>query len=183
METIEKRVADVILQRSSTTLEVEGIEYAVAPPTIATLILISEIVANFPTVNEDTESITVEVLRVARDAKSIGDIAAALVLGAKRIREHRTVEIKTFAECTRFSFRKMHRVKVYREIVEEVEEKDALAELLLLNCPTSLIGDIIRQRFDDMGIADFFGITTSLSEANLLKATKEVVTQTIASGL
>ena len=90
--------------------------------------------------------------------------------------------MKTYVPCTRFSFRKMKRIKIYKEVLEPIEEKDALAQMILLNCKSSVIRDIIQKRFDELEIADFFGITTSLSEANLLAATKEVETKMIASG-
>lgn len=182
MDSIEKKVAETILQGTISTLDIEGIKYHVAQPTIGTLILVSELVASYPEVDENPESMLIEVLRSARNSKLIGDVAAALILGAKRIREHRTVYMKTYVPCTRFSFRKMRRTEIYKEVLEPVEEKDALAQMILLNCKASVIRSIIQKRFDELEIADFFGITTSLSEANLLAATKEVEMKTIASG-
>lgn len=182
METIEKKVAETILQGAISTIEIEGTKYHVAHPTVGTLILISELVANYPEINAAPESMLIEVLRTARNSKLIGDVAAALILGAKRIKEHRTIYMKTYVPCTRFSLRKMKKVEGYKEVLEPTEEKDALAQMILLNCRASVIRDIIQKRFDELEIADFFGITTSLSEANLLAATKEVETKMIASG-
>ena len=48
--TIESRVAATILERTVGTLEIEGVKYDIAPPTIGTLILASEIVSFFPKV-------------------------------------------------------------------------------------------------------------------------------------
>ena len=184
METIEKKVADTILQGDISILEIENVKYHVGHPTIGTLILVSELVANYPAISDAPESMLIEVLRTARNSKLIGDVAAALILGAKRIKEHRTVYMKKYVPCCRFSYRKMRKVEVYKEVLEPIEEKDALAQMILLNCRSSIIRDIIQKRFNELEIADFFGITTSLCEANILAATKEVVTATemIASG-
>ncbi|MCC8155482.1 MAG: hypothetical protein LIP01_15645 [Tannerellaceae bacterium] len=46
-KTIESKVADTILERKM-KLEIGGKYYEVAPPTTATLILVSELVAQLP---------------------------------------------------------------------------------------------------------------------------------------
>lgn len=69
METIEKKVADTILQRSSDSLEIDGNVYPIAPPSTATIILISELIAGMPEVRIDADNILFEVLNKAKDAR------------------------------------------------------------------------------------------------------------------
>ena len=67
MESIEKKVTDAILQRASLSIEIEGKEYPIAPATPATLILVSELIAEMPEVRSDVDNILFETLRTARD--------------------------------------------------------------------------------------------------------------------
>lgn len=48
--TIENSVASAILEKSIDNIDIEGVTYEIAPPSTATLILISEIVATLPVV-------------------------------------------------------------------------------------------------------------------------------------
>ena len=54
-----------------------------------------------------------------------------------------------------------------------VDTKSELAEKLMYIRP-SILNVAIISRLEDMEVVDFFIITTSLSEANILKPTKEV---------
>lgn len=177
METIEKRVTDTILQRSSDTLEIDGNVYPVAPPTPATIILISEQIAEIPEMNLDADNILFEVLNKAKHCKAIGKIAATLILGAKRVLEHRKIAVDKIVPHRKFRWRKLRWVTEYyhREQVE-VNELDHLSTLILENCSNKTLREVVTKRLNDMEISDFFGLTTSLSEANLLKRTKEVET-------
>lgn len=174
METIEKKVTDAILQRASESIEIEGVNYGIAPATPATLILISELVADLPDVNADTDNMLKEVLRTAKDLSVIGRIVAILILGAKRVKEHRLVSVQRKVVSRRFSLRKFRFVKCVKNVNEEVEEVERLSELLIDNCENSSLRNILLKRLVDMQIADFFAITTSLSVANVIKPTREV---------
>lgn len=177
METLEKKVTDTILQRSSENLEVEGNVYPIAPPTVATIILISELIAEMPEVDINADNILWEVLNKAKNCKAIGKIAATLILGAKRTLEHRTITVDKVVPCRKFSWRKFRWVtNHYRKEQVEVEELEHLSTLILENCSSKVLREVITKRLNDIGIGDFFGLTTSLSEANLLKRTKEVET-------
>lgn len=177
METIEKKVTDAILQRSSDTLEIAGNIYHIAPPTPATLILISEQIAEMPEVRIDTDNILFEVLNTARDCKALGKIAATLILGAKRIKEHRRIKVGKIVPHRVFKWRKLRWVtECYRKETVEADELEYLSELLLDELANQTLREIVTKRLNNMQISDFFGLTTSLSEANLLKRTKEVVT-------
>ena len=50
--TIESRVASAILERNVGNIEIEGITYDIAPPSIATLIVVSEFIASLPFVEK-----------------------------------------------------------------------------------------------------------------------------------
>lgn len=158
---IERKVADAILEKKVGTLEIEGKQYNIAPPSIATLILVSEIVAGLPIVEKvDNKQIVYSVLHYAKDFKALGEMAAILILGAK--------------ECKRSEKKPcFYRIRHFFGY-EYKPTKDELAEIILQNVRPTVLFDVIIQRLKDMEVSSFFAITTSLSEANILKPTKEV---------
>lgn len=163
METIEKRVTDTILQRSNATLEIDGNVYPVAPPTPATIILISEQIAEIPEMNLDADNILFEVLNKAKYSKAIGKIAATLILGAKRVLEHRKIMVDKIVPCRKFHWHKLRWVtECYRKKQVEVNELDHLSTLILENCSNKTLREVVTRRLNDMEISDFFGLTTSL---------------------
>ena len=91
-----------------------------------------------------------------------GDAEAILILGANHLVEER--EIPQSRILGIFP-RKPKKVLV--------DAKSELAEKLMYIRP-SILNDCIISRLEDMEVVDFFVITTSLSEANILKPTKEV---------
>lgn len=159
--TIESKVADAILERNIGEIEIGGEVYEIAPPSIATLILVSEIVSKFPTVRQDVDQIT-SVLSHAKDFRGLGDLVAVLILGAKNLTETRTIR-KKFLGLT------VHRKRI------TVDKKAQLSKTLLENMRPSVLLEVIVKRLIDLEVGDFFGITTSLTEVNILKPTKEVV--------
>ena len=176
MENLEKLVTDTILQRESDVITIDGKEYPIASPTPATLILISEQVSQMPDINKEAEDIVKEVLGKAKDFSIIGRIAAILILGAKRIREQRTIE-KTYHESVeKWSWKKHRFVLTTVQHTKEVLEVDYLAERILDEVTNETLYKLVEKRLKQMQIWDFFVLTTSLSEANLLKRTREVET-------
>lgn len=164
--TIESKVASAILQREAGRFEIDGREYALSDPNIATLILVSEIIATLPVVERVPADLRVYAsLHYAKDYKAIGDICAILILGAKGLTEEREI-IEEKRILGVFRRRKVRRVMVDR--------KAELSRLILENLSPSFIMDMIIQRLKDMEVGTFFLITTSLNEANVLKPTKEV---------
>lgn len=166
-KTIEQQVAEAILQRATATIEIAGKSYDIAPPTPATLILVSELTAQLPTIDRNTKDILGETLRTAKDSKVLGRIAATLILGAKRIREAHTVTIGT---TRRWSWRRLR----FETTEETMPEVDFIARTVLEEVSTVTLAKAIGQRFLDMQVGDFFGLTTSLSETNILRPTREV---------
>lgn len=165
---IEKKVADTILQKSK-TVEIGGETYEVAPPSTATLILVSKEVAMLPPieVNKETDILT-ETLRIAKDCSFLGDIIAILILGANRITEKKRVVKKRFFGL----------IKDVSDIT--VNRQKELADLLLRHKSPKELNELTAHLLSGMEIGDFFGLTTSLIEINLTKPTKEV--ETTASG-
>ncbi len=177
METIEKIVTDAILQRSSDSLEIAGNVYPIAPPTPATLILISEQIAEMPEVRLDADNILFEVLNKAKDCKPLGKIVATLILGAKRVNEHRTIIVDKVIPKRVFRWRKLRwETEYFYKKQVEIDEFEHLSTLILEECTNKTLREVVTKRLNNMQISDFFGLTTSLSEANLLKRTKEVET-------
>lgn len=168
LTTIESRVAATILERSVGTLEIEGVVYNIAPPTLGTLILASEIVSQLPEAQEVEDKQRIfAALFTAKDYKLLADLAAVLILGAKHQTEER--EVKT---VKRSFFGLVKRTVKHKEIVDLRQE---LAQKILLNVRPSTLFSVIIQRLRDNEVMTFFAITTSLNAANILKPTAEVV--------
>lgn len=166
--TIESRVAATILERTVSTLEIDGVTYNIAPPTIGTLILASEIVSFFPQIDtvDDKHRIFMALFK-AKDFKMLSDLAAVLILGSKRLTEEREVTVEK-----RHLFgliKRKHRVK------QTVDLRAELAKKILDNVRPSVLFEVIVKRLRDNEIMTFFAITTSLNAANILKPTKAEV--------
>jgi len=167
--TIEGKAAGTILQRPKQVTVGEK-TFSVAPPSTATLILVSELVAKMPAVKIDTDNILTETLRIAKDCGAIGDILAVLIIGAKEIlRERRTEKRKLLGFIPWFQ-------------KAETNRQAWLAETILHELSPKQVSELTIKLLSDLEISDFFGFTTSLIEINLTQATREVVKMT-ASGL
>ena len=92
-QTIEQRVASAILEKATNKIELGGVVYPIADPSIATLILVSEIISTLPVVDKETpkELRVYSALHYAKDYSAIGDICAILILGAKNLREEKEI--------------------------------------------------------------------------------------------
>lgn len=163
--TIESRVAATILERTVGELEIEGKTYRVAPPTLGTLVLASEIVSYFPKVEDvKDEQRVFKALFTAKDFKRLAELCAVLILGAKHQYEQREKKI-----VKRYLFGLIKRKKT---VTVEVDVRAELAQKILDNVRPSVLFKVIIQRLRDNEIMTFFAITTSLNEANILKPTK-----------
>lgn len=166
-KTLEQQVVDTILQRKTTSLEIDGRTYEIPAPTPATIMLVSEETSKMPLINKETKSIFLETLRTARDCKAIGRIAAILVLGAKRIRENHQVVI---SETKKWSWRHFR----FTKHQETMSELDFVAMRIMEDITPATLNETITKRLMEMQLGDFFGLTTSLSEINTLARTREV---------
>lgn len=170
METdkIEQQVAGTILQK---TIEVHvgDMVYEAAPASTATLILVSGLASQLPTVQLSEENVLVETLSIAQDCRVLGDILAVLILGAKGLKETREViEPKLFGLWSK-----------KKTVV--IDKQAELADILLKELSPRSLNSLLVELLTSMEIADFFGLITSLLEVNLLRQTREV--GTTVSGL
>lgn len=166
-KTLEQQVCDTILQRKTTSLEIEGRTYEIPAPTPATIMMVSAEVHKMPRIQQNPKSILNEALRTAKDCEALGRIAAILVLGAKRINEsHKVVR----SERRKWNWRKFR----FTTEQETESELDFVARHIMEELKPSTLNETITQRLMEMQVGDFFGLTTSLSAINTLEATKEV---------
>lgn len=168
--TIESQVAETILEQTE-KINIDGREYTLNPPSTATLILASKYISQMPEVRSDAENVFFEVLRTAKDCGIIGKIVAVLILGAKRIKENVKIQIQKPPRKTLLGLMRKREPET-----TEIAELDYLAEKLLDNYTPMELSELFSKRIMEIGVSDFFGLTTSLYEANLLKRTREVET-------
>lgn len=173
-KSIEEQVARTILQQPE-EIKVGDKSYQVAPPSIATLILVSEAVSRLPHQHLDDKKVMVETLAIAKDCRALGDVAAILILGAKNINQPIKREQKPRKSLLQRIFGK-HQPE---EIIET--RKEALARELLEEISPRDLHNIVAQLLLQMEVGDFFGLTTFLTEVNLMRQTK-VETAPTASG-
>ena len=176
-ETIESKTAKTILQRPEDITVGDKI-YKAAPPSAATLILVSEAVARMPKVQLDAERIVDEVLSIGKDCRPMGEIVAILILGAKGLIETRKI-VKTI-EKRRFWGLVKETEQVEGE--ETIDHKSELTKSLLEDITPRELHNMAARLLQRSQVADFFGLTTFLTEINLLRQTREVETETTASG-
>lgn len=166
-KTLEEKVANTILQQA-TKVKIGDKEYNAAPPSIATLILVSEAVSHFPQFALDKDKIAHECLMVAKDCQKLGEIAAILVLGARNITETVTTQETHKEPCFWGLFSRTVKVSV----TKEVDRKKELAKEILENLTPSQVHNLIAACLSQMELGDFFALTTFLTEINLMRQTK-----------
>ena len=166
-KTIEQKVAETILQKPL-ALKVGEETYEVKPPSLATLILASAEISRLPEVKMNPESLIAESLANIKDYRPLADMLAILILGAKGLKSRR--------------IEKVHRlfglVTVEKEV--EVDEKAALSARILEEWSLLQMREAFTSIVGRMGLVDFFALTVSLREVNMLRRTRE--TGTTASG-
>lgn len=174
MDNLEQAVSDAILQKSAETITIDGVVYPITPATVATVIMVSELAAQLPTVNKATDNVLQEVLSTAKGCKVLGRIAATLILGAKRVKEGRKKQLKDTEQVRRWSWRKMRHVTRDVVKVRYVPEIDYLAERILDELTNDTLTKLLGARLSLMQIGSFFELTTFLGGVNLLRRTREV---------
>lgn len=160
-EFVQKMAADAVLQ-TPFVVKIGGKEYTVAPPCLATLIRVSEMVSTMRFKMDDKDILN-DVLRYARDCRVIGDIVAVLVLGVNVGMEKRRVLKKRWFGL------------VSREEEVEVNRRDELSKAVLEEMSPKEVRILLAQLLAEEQVSDFFGLTASLAEINLLKTEDETV--------
>ena len=150
-ETLESKVANVLLQKE-TEIQIGKKTYKAAPPTLATLIAVSELISKLPHYHIDGENVVAESLHIAKDCK--------VIVGAKPPTP-RTLLSRWFGR------EKQDLQKLATEILHELS-------------PTQL-HSTMASLLSSLNIADFFALTTFLLDINLTKR-KVDATETTALG-
>lgn len=171
--TLEQKAADTILQKAA-KVNIGGKEYEAAPPSIATLILVSEAVSRFPHRRLDDKNLVLESLNIAKHGKVLGDVAAILILGARHFND----KDKNPQRAEKGWFRRLFSRKP--RLTQRTQGEILSQEILETYSPQKLY-DLIAMLLQRMDLADFFALTTFLTEVNLLRQTK-VETETTAFG-
>ncbi len=173
-KTIEQQVAQTILQQPE-EIKVGDNSYSIAPPSVATLILASEAISRLPKFTLTPDRAVEGSLAIAKDCRVLGDIVAIFILGAKRVNE--MVEVRHVSRKRRLwgLFHTTH------TSVTLESRRDLLSRDLLENASPRELHNLLAQVLTRMQVADFFGITTFLTEINLTRPTK-VATAPTASG-
>lgn len=166
-ETIEKKVVDAILQQPMEVV-IGDRTYNAAPASVATLILVSEAVSRLPQGALDNEKVMEEVLANANLCRPLGEVAAILILGAKGITETIKVHQK---QKKRYLWGLLSRT-VSVEVEQTIDRKGELTDLLLDSLSPKELNNLCARLLARMQVADFFALTTFLTEINLLRRTK-----------
>lgn len=175
-KTIEQKVAETILQQPY-DIVVGDKTYTASSPSTATLILVSEAISKLPHIVLDPNNLVEESLSIAKDCSVLGDVVAILILGAKNIKE--TVKRREVKEKRFLHGLIRRKYEIEKEIV--VDRKAELANELLEELTPSELHSLTASLLQRMDLSDFFGLTTFLTEINLLQQTK-VVNEATASG-
>lgn len=160
-KNIEGKVAETILQDSE-KIKIGKKIYEVRPASVATLIQVSKLIAKLPDVKLDIENnadILVGSLMIANKCEILGEIAATLVLGARKP-SHTPQWVKNLLQLLKIGFKSKHE-KLGEKILFELGSKD--------------LNSMVVRQLSKLEIGDFFGLTTSLLDVNILRRTKGVV--------
>lgn len=164
MATTETKTADAILQRV-TEITIGEEVYKVAPPTLATLISVSDELSKLPDDMLDhankEEPATFITLRHARHAHGISRAISLLILGAPA----------PFPSMLERVFRMLKGDQV-EKLARKIEAKYGVADLAIA----------LLRLIDRLEVHDFFALTTFLSAIRVAKPTK-VEQTTTARGL
>lgn len=166
-KNIEAKAADAILQKPI-EIEIGGQKYTAAPPSTATLILVSEAVSRLPHLTLDGDKAVEECLSIAKDCKALGDVAAIMLLGAR----HLTETVKEAQTVKKSHLWGLFSTSETVEIERVIDRKAELAQELLETLPPRDLNSLIVKLLEAMQLADFFGLTTFLTEVNMLRQTK-----------
>jgi hypothetical protein len=173
-KTIEQEVAKTLLQTEE-TITIGDKQYTFAPPSVATLVLASEVVSQLPHVALNENRVLEDSLAIAKDCRKLGDLAAILLIGAKHIND-----VITYPEIEE----KRHLwglFKTKRTTMRTTTKREKYAKELLEDLTPRELHSLTAQIINRMQVGDFFGLTTFLTEINLTRPTK-VETEATASG-
>lgn len=146
MKKTQLRAAETIIS-SDYKMAIGNKTYSCGRPTIMTMIEVSRLINLYPSVDIDKGNEVNQMFRIAQNAEPLGMIIATLITGYEK--------------------------GTLRSIYINLRRK-YLARYILNHHTNSEISNALIELLSRLEIADFFGITTSLSVINLTKKTKEV---------
>ena len=159
---MEEKVAQTLLEEP-TTVTIGGKAYQVAPPSIFTLVRASKYISKIPTDTISEGNIFGSIIHNAEDYENIAWAISVIVLG------NDFTEVETYPKW-QFWKRKKSITKG-----ENLVKK-------LMKTPITEVTDAFFKVLGQIDIRAFFVITTSLKGMIITKPTKEVETETTASG-
>ena len=159
--TIEQKVAGAILGKRKEVF-IGGKEYEIAPPSIATLILVSEAISRLPRQDFNPENIVQESLNYAKHSRILAEIVAIIILGAKRCLGRE----KGHQDQCKWSLKRLFIRRKYLKCVERLTDE------IVFNLSPRELNELFAKVLKTMELSDFFGLTTFLNEINLLQQTK-----------
>lgn len=155
---IEEKSASTILQEAE-RVQVGNRFYEIKPVSVGTVIQVSRLIARLPKVKLDTDNnseIVMGTLMIAKDCEILGEIASTLMVGVE--------DKSSLLYFVRKLFQRTNEIKIKK-----------LSSQLLSELTAKQLNTLVIAFFSKMEISDFFGLTTSLLEVNLLRETKGVV--------
>ena len=168
----EEKTADALLERSQ-PFALGGKTYELAPPTLATLILVSEELAKLPSelfdFDEKTDSPVVIPLRTARHAHGLSRALARIIVGARpKLSSWQRVQQAAHSICPWL----VSEPDVVERLAIEIERSTSIQALAL-----SFVE--LTHRLE---VHDFFSFTTFLNALRVTKPTRRVESKATAPG-
>lgn len=160
----EQKVADALLERKI-QVKVGAKVYEAPAPTLGTLVMISEYIAELPEL--ESKSDTNAIFRDFKFGRYVATVCAIFILGAKAIKREQIS-----------SENRLHNLLRFRGPRTAV---DTLTDEILDECTVKSINGIVALLVEEANVEDFFDISTFLKEVSLTKPTK-VEEKTTASG-
>lgn len=159
---MEEQVAQTLLEEP-TTVTIGGEAYKVAPPSIFTLVRASKYISKIPTDTISEGNVFGSIVHNAEDYENIAWAISVIVLG------------DDFNKLSPYPKRQFWRRK------KNITKGELLAKKLI-KTPINEVSTAFFKVLGQMDIRSFFVITTSLKGMMITKPTKEVETETTASG-
>lgn len=165
-KTMEQQVSETILQQRQ-SVKIGETTYRVAPPSFATLILFSSFVSQLPKEELSTQTPIASLLSQGEKLENICKAMASVILGAKEF--HKEINYSQEAKKSFWCiFSKKKTTKNTQTKGEFLTEK-------ILHLDISEVSKIFIELLNLMKLHDFFQLTTSLIEMNIVKPTKAEV--------
>lgn len=165
MKKIETKTAQTILEKP-TEIRIAGQTYQALPPTLGTLILLSEQIADIPFEEFDKGKSMCDFFKLSKHNIRIAKGLAIMILGSEKVL-YLNKEKPTF-------WQKIIRKKPQNEL-------SSLTEKIIHQMPISQMIITFTTLLGQTHVADFLTLITFLQDTNVLKPTREV-SQTIAFG-